>query len=86
MDFVWFSLWTAIISLNHTKQLVFMMVKCGVLFEVQTELFKTNLMSFLFKGLIVMKMSQKLKNVDTCAQTNSKNIVYCSNEVVLGKI
>jgi hypothetical protein len=28
---------TAIISLNSVKQLIFVMVKCGVLFEVRTE-------------------------------------------------
>jgi hypothetical protein len=29
----------AIISLNSVNQLIFVMVKCGVLFEVRTELF-----------------------------------------------
>jgi hypothetical protein len=28
---------TAIISLNSVNQLIFVMVKCGVLFEVRTE-------------------------------------------------
>jgi hypothetical protein len=37
MGFVWFSLQTAIISLNSINQLIFVMVKCGVLFEVLTE-------------------------------------------------
>jgi D-alanyl-lipoteichoic acid acyltransferase DltB (MBOAT superfamily) len=37
MGFVWFSLQTAIISLNNVNQLIFVMVKCGVLFEVRTE-------------------------------------------------
>jgi hypothetical protein len=32
----WFSLQTAIISLNSVNQLIFVMVKCGVLFEVRT--------------------------------------------------
>jgi hypothetical protein len=36
-DFVRFSLQTAIISLNSVNQLIFVMVKCGVLFEVRTE-------------------------------------------------
>jgi hypothetical protein len=31
-----FSLQTAIISLNSINQLIFVMVKCGVLFEVRT--------------------------------------------------
>jgi hypothetical protein len=37
MDFVWLSVWTAINSLNSNNQLTFVMVKCGVLFEVRTE-------------------------------------------------
>jgi hypothetical protein len=37
MGFVWFSVQTAIISLNSINQLIFVMVNCGVLFEVQTE-------------------------------------------------
>jgi hypothetical protein len=37
MDFMWFSLYTGIISLNNINQLIFVMVKCGVLFEVRTE-------------------------------------------------
>jgi hypothetical protein len=35
--FVRFSLYTAIISLNSINQLIFVMVKYGVLFEVRTE-------------------------------------------------
>jgi hypothetical protein len=31
------SLYTAIIYLNSINQLIFVMVKCGVLFEVRTE-------------------------------------------------
>jgi hypothetical protein len=38
MGFVWFSEQTEIISLNSINQLIFVMVKCGVLFEVRTEL------------------------------------------------
>jgi D-alanyl-lipoteichoic acid acyltransferase DltB (MBOAT superfamily) len=37
IGFVGFSLQTAIISLNSVNQLIFVMVKCGVLFEVRTE-------------------------------------------------
>jgi hypothetical protein len=37
MSFVWFLLKTAIISLNSINQLTYVMVKCGVLFEVRTE-------------------------------------------------
>jgi hypothetical protein len=36
MGFVWLSLQTAIVSLN-IDQLIFVMLKCSVLFEVQTE-------------------------------------------------
>jgi hypothetical protein len=34
MSFVWFSLQTAIVSLNTINQLIFVMMKCRVLFEV----------------------------------------------------
>jgi hypothetical protein len=34
---LWFTLQTAIISLNSVNQLIFVMVKFGVLFEVRTE-------------------------------------------------
>jgi hypothetical protein len=37
MGFVRLSLQTAIIFLNSVNQLIFVMVKCGVLFEVRTE-------------------------------------------------
>jgi hypothetical protein len=37
IGFVWLSLQTAIIFLNSVNQLIFVMVKCGVLFEVRTE-------------------------------------------------
>jgi hypothetical protein len=37
IGFVSFSVQTAIISLNSVNQLIFVMVKCGVLFEVRTE-------------------------------------------------
>jgi hypothetical protein len=38
MCILWFSAETAIISLNTVNQLIFVMKKCGVLFEVRTEL------------------------------------------------
>jgi hypothetical protein len=38
MGFVCLSLYTAIISLSSIYQLVFVMVKCGVFFELRTEL------------------------------------------------
>jgi hypothetical protein len=37
MGFVWLSLQIGIISLNSINQLIFVMVKCCVLFEVRTE-------------------------------------------------
>jgi hypothetical protein len=52
MGFVPFSLLTVIISLNSVNQLIFVMVKCGVLFEVRTEFLYTIYKSFGFKGLI----------------------------------
>jgi hypothetical protein len=36
IGFAWFSLQTAIITLNTINQLIFVMVKYGVLFEVRT--------------------------------------------------
>jgi hypothetical protein len=41
----------AIIFLNSIKQLMFVMVKCGVLFEVRTEFLDVIQTSFGFKGL-----------------------------------
>jgi hypothetical protein len=41
----------AIISLNGINQLIFVMVKRGVLFEVRTEFLSIVKMSFVFKGL-----------------------------------
>jgi hypothetical protein len=38
MCFVWFSLQTAIISLNNINHMIFVMVKFGVLFEVRAGL------------------------------------------------
>jgi len=40
-----------IVSLNSVNQLIFVMVKCGVLFEVRTEFLNVILTSFGFKGL-----------------------------------
>jgi hypothetical protein len=37
MGFVWFSVYTAVISLKGINQFIFLMVKCDVLFEVRTE-------------------------------------------------
>jgi hypothetical protein len=35
MGYVWFSAQSVIIYLNSVKHLIFVMVKCGVLFEVR---------------------------------------------------
>jgi hypothetical protein len=40
-----------LISLNSVNQLIFVMVKCGVLFEVRTEFLNIIYASFGFKGL-----------------------------------
>jgi hypothetical protein len=39
------------LNLNSVNQLIFVMVKCGVLFEVRTEFLNKILTSFVFKGL-----------------------------------
>jgi hypothetical protein len=41
MGLVRYSVKTAIVSLNSNNQLIFVMMKCRVLFEVRTELLKT---------------------------------------------
>jgi hypothetical protein len=41
-------------TVNSINQLIFVMVKCGVLFEVRTEYLSVIYMSFSFKGLIVV--------------------------------
>jgi hypothetical protein len=43
--------WTATIFLNSVNQLIFIIVKYGVLFEVRTEFLNNILTSFSFKGL-----------------------------------
>jgi hypothetical protein len=40
IGFTWFSLYTAIISLNNIDYLIFVMAKWGVLFEVRTDFLK----------------------------------------------
>jgi hypothetical protein len=66
MCFVCFSVYAAIISLNSVNQLIFVMVKCIVLFEVRTEITfrrasasKTEMDDYSYKWilfLIVLKM------------------------------
>jgi hypothetical protein len=47
-----------IISLNSINQLIFVMVKCDVLFEVRTEFLNIILTSFSFKGLNLNSINQ----------------------------
>jgi hypothetical protein len=49
-SFLWLSLWTGIVSLNSINQLIFVMVKSCVFFEVRTQFLNIILMSFGFKG------------------------------------
>jgi hypothetical protein len=52
MGFIWLSLLKVIISLDSINQLIFVMVKCGVLFELRVEFLNITLTSFVFRGLI----------------------------------
>jgi hypothetical protein len=58
MGTAWLSVYTAIISLNSVNQLIFVMVKCGVLFEVRTEFLNIIWTSFVFKGLNLNSVNQ----------------------------
>jgi hypothetical protein len=49
VGFVWLSIQTVIISLNNVNQLIFVMVKCGVLFEVRTVFLNVIYTSSVFK-------------------------------------
>jgi hypothetical protein len=60
MGFVWFSLYTAIVSLNSIVRLIFVMVKCGVLCEVRTEFLNSFYTIFDFKGLTRWLLSDKM--------------------------
>jgi hypothetical protein len=60
VSFVWFSLQTVIISLNSVNQMMFVMVKCGVLSEAGAE---SNIYtSSVFKGLNEILKSEILCN------------------------
>jgi predicted Holliday junction resolvase-like endonuclease len=45
-------------SLNSVNQLIFVMVKCGVLFEVRTGFLNIIWTSFVFKGLNLNSVNQ----------------------------
>jgi hypothetical protein len=51
VGFVWFFASTGIIFLNIVNKLIFVMVKCGVLFEVRTEFSSTIQKRFCFRGV-----------------------------------
>jgi hypothetical protein len=66
-----------IISLNSVNELIFVMVKCGVLFEVRTEFLNIIYTSFCFTGLKGCSMSVTLlrlviRNV-RCRQMRNEN-------------
>jgi hypothetical protein len=44
--------WRTFISLNSVNQLIFVMAKCGVFFEVRTEFLNIKYTSFSFRGLM----------------------------------
>jgi predicted Holliday junction resolvase-like endonuclease len=46
------------LNLNSVNQLIFVMVKCGVLFEVRTEFLNNISTSFVFKGLNLNSVNQ----------------------------
>jgi hypothetical protein len=56
MGFVWFSLWTGIISLNSINYLIFVMVKSCVFFAVRTEFLNIIYTRFGFKWLKIICM------------------------------
>jgi hypothetical protein len=55
----------AITSLNNINQLIFVMMKCGVLFEVRTEFLNIIYTNFGFKVLM-------LKYLNACRDLNKK--------------
>jgi hypothetical protein len=57
MGFVWLSLETGIISLNIIYQLIFVMVKCGVLFEIQTQYYLLFRWASASKGILSQQIS-----------------------------
>jgi hypothetical protein len=59
MEFDYFKLhYCANTRLNSVNQLIFVMVKCGVLFEVRTEFLNNILTSFGFKGFNLNSVNQ----------------------------
>jgi predicted Holliday junction resolvase-like endonuclease len=46
------------LNVNSINQLIFVLVKCGVLFQVRTEFLNIIYMSFVFKGLNLNSINQ----------------------------
>jgi hypothetical protein len=60
------SLKTGVKYLNSVNQLIFVMVKCGVLFEVRTEFLNNIYTSFVFKGLNLNSVIQLIFVMAKC--------------------
>jgi hypothetical protein len=54
-------------GLNRINQLIFVMVKCGVLFEVRTEFLNVIYTSFVFRGLT--KHTQEPGKIGCCGHS-----------------
>jgi hypothetical protein len=82
--FVWLN--TVTIHINSVNQLIFVMVKCGVLFEVWTGFLNTIWTSFVFKGLNFNSVNQLIFVMVKCGvlfevRTEFLNIIWteCSS-------
>jgi hypothetical protein len=71
MGFVWFSVYTAIISSNGINKFIFVMVKCSVFFAVRTEFLNIIQTSFSFKEL-----RRPSTEFTVCFHNLSQQIVY----------
>jgi hypothetical protein len=54
------------LNLNSVNQLIFVMVKCGVLFEVRTEFLNTIYTCFVFKGSNLYSVNQLISVMVKC--------------------
>jgi hypothetical protein len=64
MNFIPFSLKTGVISSNSINQLSVLIMKCGVFFEVRTELSDIICMNFGFKGLMKQQPASVMMSVN----------------------
>jgi hypothetical protein len=71
-----------IISLNSVNQLIFVMVKCGVLFEVQTEFLNNIYTSFVFKGLNLNSVNQLISVMVKCGVLFEVRTCYLNTAAV----